>query len=440
MTSTADSGPPPDVHPLLERAMAAHQANRAAEARQAYEQLLAEQPDHPDAHHLLGLLNIGQRRIDEGLRLILRAVELNPREPMYRNNLGNLYQQLDRLDDAEQQYVAALELDPTRLDVLNNVALLQGRRGDFESATRTLARLVDIAPKFADARQNLVGLYLRAGKVHDAIRECSLGLITEPRHRGLRRMLGIAYSTMGYTEQAAEVYRKWLEDEPDNANAAHHLAAVTGENVPARASERYVRETFDGFASSFDEKLAFLGYQAPMLVAGAVQRRFGEGERRLRVADAGCGTGLCAPLLAPFAASLVGVDLSPAMLALAHKRGGYDALFEGDLVSFLGERPAAFDLLVSADTLCYFGDIDEFATAARGSVVAGGLLVFTVEAHPDDEGVPDFRLHHHGRYSHRLGYLRRALTEAGFARVEARAVVLRHENQLPVQGWLVEAE
>ena len=35
--------------------------------------------------------------------------------------------------------------------------------------------------------------------------------------------------------------------------ARHHLAACSGEGVPARASDAYVTQTFDAFADSFDE-------------------------------------------------------------------------------------------------------------------------------------------------------------------------------------------
>src|SRR5260370_26931297 len=104
------------------------------------------------------------------------------------------------------------------------------------------------------------------------------------------------------------------------------LAALTGEDVPARASSGYVRTVFDRFAESFDEKLHSLDYRARQLVSAAVAAAFGAGRGDLEVLDAGCGTGLCGPLLRPYARRLVGVDLSSAMLQRAGLRGCYDAL------------------------------------------------------------------------------------------------------------------
>ena len=53
-----------------------------------------------------------------------------------------------------------------------------------------------------------------------------------------------------------------------------------------------------------------------------------EPSKQLDVLDAGCGTGLCGPLLAPYARRLIGVDLSEGMLALAKEKHVYDALIK----------------------------------------------------------------------------------------------------------------
>jgi predicted TPR repeat methyltransferase len=161
--------------------------------------------------------------------------------------------------------------------------------------------------------------------------------------------------------------------------------------------------------------------------------------KALRVLDAGCGTGLCAPLLAPYAVHLAGVDLSEGMLHKAVERRLYDELVCGELVAYLQARQAAFDLIVAADTLCYFGVLGPFAQAAALSLHPGGRLVFTVEAHADEDAAPDYRLHGHGRYSHRRRYVEAALADAGLVVDVMQAAILRSEAQRPVDGWVVSA-
>ena len=111
------------------------------------------------------------------------------------------------------------------------------------------------------------------------------------------------------------------------------------------------------FASSFESKLERLSYCAPALVAAMLEDFGCEPSYRLDVLDAGCGTGLCGALVKPFARRLIGVDLSQGMLAHARDKNVYDALTKAELREYLHDNSEAFDLIVSADTLVYFGDI-----------------------------------------------------------------------------------
>src|SRR5262249_55621078 len=125
--------------------------------------------------------------------------------------------------------------------------------------------------------------------------------------------------------------------------------------------------------------------------------------------------------------------------ARAKEKGVYDALVKAELTSFLRDRRDAFDVIVSADTLVYFGDLDEVITAAARALRPGGVIVFTLEhavgAGPDTRS----RLHYHGRFSHARVYVERLLQKAGLtpAIVEAE---LRMEAGVPVAGLVVRAK
>jgi predicted TPR repeat methyltransferase len=161
----------------------------------------------------------------------------------------------------------------------------------------------------------------------------------------------------------------------------------------------------------------------------------------LDILDAGCGTGLCGALLRPYARRLEGVDLSPGMLARARSTGSYDALEEAELTGFMGSKPAAYDVIVSADTLCYFGDLREVMAAAACSLRPGGHFIFTVErgGADDDAMAADYRLNPNGRYSHREADVRRVVSEAGLELLSVAREALRQEMGLPVPGLVVTA-
>jgi len=179
-----------------------------------------------------------------------------------------------------------------------------------------------------------------------------------------------------------------------------------------------------------------LDYRAPGLVAKAVGARYPGAKNDLLVMDAGCGTGLCGPLLRPFASSLVGVDLSPKMLDKAKGRQVYDELVTAELVGYLEQQPASFNLIVSADTLCYFGDLSPFLKAAKGALLPGGHLIFTVEKGETETG---FALNIHGRYSHARKYIEDELKLSGFQLCSIEHEKLRKEAGEPVWGLLVTA-
>lgn len=423
----------------LRVAVELHRRGALDEAQTLYRRVLRLAPRNPDANHFLGVLLHQQGRSEEAWPLIERSLSVNGKLADWHSNAGNVLLEMGRLDDAAQAYERSAALAPERADIQNNIGVLrraQKRAGEAEAAYR---RAIELDPAFADAYNNLGNLLSDWGRTEEALDEYRRALKLKPGHAGARKMLGIGYYALGQIDKAAEVYREWLEEDPGNPVAQHYLAACSGDQVPERASDAYVEDTFDRFANSFDAKLARLSYRAPELVGRAVARAFGEPSAKWSVLDAGCGTGLCGPLLKPYASRLVGVDLSAQMLAKAEPRGVYDELTKAELTAYIQQAPGAYDLIVSADTLCYFGDLRAVSEAAYAALRPAGVLVFTVEAFAGDQVSEGFHLNPHGRYSHAEGYVRQVLQAAGFAVETLEGEHLRNENGKPVEGWLVTA-
>jgi predicted TPR repeat methyltransferase len=171
-------------------------------------------------------------------------------------------------------------------------------------------------------------------------------------------------------------------------------------------------------------------------IADAVAARLGEPRQVLDIVDAGCGTGLCGPLLAPYARRLIGVDLSERMLALAKEKHVYEALITSELTDYMGGQPATFDVIASADTLVYFGDLESVVGAAAKALRPNGLFVFTLEHAVSCAANIDWRLELHGRYSHARSYVERVLADFGLQAWIVPAE-LRMESGAPVAGLVV---
>jgi predicted TPR repeat methyltransferase len=405
-------------------------------ARDLYRQVLEIAPDYADAVHYSGVLAHQEGRSDEAVELIERSVALEPNRADWFSNLAIVLRDRLKLDEAITACRRAIALDPNHANAYNNLGVLLRAHGDPVEAEAAYRAAIRVSPEHSDAYTNL-GILLNGLKRTNEAVICFCKVITfRPKHPEARRLLALAHCTLGDVDTAVSIFDEWLAEEPNHPIALHMRAACSGRDVPERASDGFVEATFDSFAGSFDSKLAKLLYRAPELVAAALAETEPEMTKHLDVLDAGCGTGLCGPLIAPYARRLVGVDLSVGMLNHARTRNVYDDLFKVELTAYLRDVTEAFDVIVSADTLCYFGPLEDVVAAAAEALRPGGRLIFTVESMSDEGFDAGYFLSHHGRYTHARAYLERVLVGAQL-RPEFRSAQLRLEAGDPVEGFVV---
>ena len=319
----------------IEKAIHLHQAGKTDKARSIYQRLLKKNSRDVDALHFYGVLNFQQGKTEKAIELIKRAIENKPDYPDAYNNLGNIYLELEQLDEARRCFEKTIELAPGRIEAHNNLGILLKHLEDYPASERHLLKALELKPDWADAHYNLANTYALSGYDAEAIRHYRAAIDLDPKFSLALKHLGAILYGVGKIDEAIKLYRGWLELDPDNPVVKHMLAACSGENTPERASSEYLEKTFDDFANSFDRKLEILGYRAPQLVTDAVRSQLKLNDGTLNILDAGCGTGLCGPLLKPLAKKLTGVDLSQNMLNLAKERKCYDDLIHDDLATYI---------------------------------------------------------------------------------------------------------
>ena len=390
---------------VLREAMIAHRAGRIAAAEVGYRRVLRQRPEDPRALHFFGLLLFHQGDCEGGIAHVSRCVQQDPANARAWNALGGMFIATGRRSEARETYRRAAEVAPSLAEGWYNLAICERDDADIESAVTHLRAAIACEPDYARAYEALAMLLYQLGRIGDA----------------------------------TAIYAQWLERDPSSATAQHMAAAASGENTPNRASDDYVRELFDQAAAEFDVRLEQLAYRAHRLVTAALIERVGQAPSMQPpsaiVLDAGCGTGLCGPLLRPHCQHLAGVDLSANMVERARVRNCYDELSVAELTAFMRSRPNAFDAVIAADTFVYFGELDDVFAAARETLRPNGRLVFTVEANDD----ADHRLEFHGRYAHHERYVRAALAAAGFEIDALTHETLRQEREQDVRGFLAVA-
>jgi predicted TPR repeat methyltransferase len=450
------------AHDRLQIALEHHRAGRLTQAEAGYRALLAEDPDHADARHWLGVLLFQAGQFDDAVTHLERAVELRPADTAFLHNLAQAYVALGRDDEAINAFEAARAAgaDSADLSYALGVAQLRDRRIDdaIASLQAALAKHRDFAP----THYHLAVAY-RAKNEPLEVRKALIGALEiDPNFSAAWHALGVLDREAGNDAQAEASFRKAeraarggvatapprpasvadLERRltPDESARKLHdvLADATGLIAPASLAREQVAELFDRYADGFDAHLQeTLGYRVPEMIGRAVGELRPFAYRSLDILDLGCGTGLCGPPLRPMAKSLRGVDLSPAMIDKARARGAYDELSVGDLVEALKSSPPdAYDVLVAADVLNYVGDLAPTMEAAAAALRHGGLFVFSIEAAPPGEERFLLRKGIH-RYAHAEGYVRHVAGIFGFEVRSFEPITVRTEGGQPVAGYLV---
>ena len=93
-------------------------------------------------------------------------------------------------------------------------------------------------------------------------------------------------------------------------------------------------------------------------------------------------------------------------------------------------------MIVSADTLVYFGLLEDVVAASANALRPGGRLIFTVEELIDAGSDAGYAISPTGRYRHTRQYLERVLASANL-RPEIVPAELRLEAGDPVAGLVV---
>jgi len=136
----------PDTRNLMfQRASALERLGRYDEAEGVFAALVADDPDDANTANYLGYMWADRGvRLDEALRLIRHAVELEPDNPAYLDSLGWVHFRLGNLNEAEQWLRRAVgegRADGTILSHLGEVLLA---RDQAEEGRRYLLRALDL--------------------------------------------------------------------------------------------------------------------------------------------------------------------------------------------------------------------------------------------------------------------------------------------------------
>ena len=339
--------------------------------------------------------------------------------------LGMVYQDAENKNrEALASYDYAVELDPLHWASLANAAsVYHDRLRRYDEALKfynqAYALLTDTTTAPTDPPEEprfiLSQLQYRMGLCISSVGQAG------PTSSGgddtsTKKMCVVGTERQDCTALATHAFSLAIEYDPDNEAARHMLASLTADATMQRASNTYVTQLFDEYASNFEHSLVnelqYTGYERLRRGfdrSGAMQKS--NGALFDLVVDAGCGTGLVGEQFRNVSRVLIGVDLSAAIVAEAQQKrpGLYNETIVGDIIPVFRDRHP-IGLIVAADSYIYFGDLDPLFAAMRDGLQDGGFAAFTLENASDeaalDASKPDWKwqLTASGRFAHRKDY------------------------------------
>lgn len=225
----------------IEQALEHHRAGRLEQAEVIYRQILAQEPCHPDALHLLGVVAHQGRQHDIAVELIRKAIDIDPSVSIYHNNLGEALRRLRRWDEAVTAYERALALNSDYADAYNNLGLARHAQGHVAEAITAYQKALALQPDF-ETHYHLGNAFKDQAKLPEAIVEYRQALAFKPDFPDAYNELGAVLARQGQLTEAVAAYKQVLALKPNSAEVQYDLGNVlTQQRKPAEAIAAYRR-------------------------------------------------------------------------------------------------------------------------------------------------------------------------------------------------------
>lgn len=164
-----------------------HRAGRLSDAEKIYRQVLAQEPDHCEAMHLLGVI-AGQRgNLDIAIAMIRRAIEIDGKNAEAYRNLGGFLAQRGRFEEACTALCRAVELRPddqhARAElakVYYSLGAAWMQRGRLNEAIAAHGKAIEINPNFWMGHFALAHALRGAGRFNEALTAYGRALAIKP--------------------------------------------------------------------------------------------------------------------------------------------------------------------------------------------------------------------------------------------------------------------
>jgi Flp pilus assembly protein TadD/peroxiredoxin len=193
--------------------------NQFAEAQKNLEQTLKLRPDYPEAWNNLGMMAAQQGQAAQAIEFFQRSLRLRPAYAIAMLNLGNVYRRQGDFAQASESLQRALEIQPDDPEILYSLGMLSAQQRQTDKAADYLNKAIALRPDYPEALNNLGVLYVRGqdyARAEEQFRAC-IRLVPQfdQSYLNLARLDVLRGDKAG----AQKILKELLELQPDNKAA-----------------------------------------------------------------------------------------------------------------------------------------------------------------------------------------------------------------------------
>ena len=215
----------PAANPLQE-ALALHRAGKHELAMQRYVAILQKEPANTDVLYYVAVLAIQEGQIDEGIKVINRALAVGKPQARIYNLLGQAHLRQNRDADAVAAFGKAIETDPAFADAYGNRGTLLAEMKRFPEALADLDTAVKLRPGNPTDLCNRAGVLLDLGRLDEALTGCDHALALMPNLAPALYNRAEIMSKLGRHAEALKNYDQAIAIFPDQPGRALQPRAV----------------------------------------------------------------------------------------------------------------------------------------------------------------------------------------------------------------------
>jgi len=264
------------VDEAMHIAMQLQSENKLAQAEIILNRILATNPSHAYALHLLGIIAYQAGKMTLGIQLIEQAIQSNSQVALFHSNLGEMHRQLKathlsiqcgqhavlldpnsatvlsnlgiayydakQYEQAEQCHKQALAINPQLSCSLNNMGSIYKAYGQMKPAIEFYQAAIAASPHFVEPLNNLGSMFLQQQEFKQAFECLSQAITLSPTFADAHCNLGLALLGLGQGDSALIHFEKALQLKSDYAEAYYGFAKVYLHQHNFIASEHSIRK------------------------------------------------------------------------------------------------------------------------------------------------------------------------------------------------------